>query len=213
MFIIVDKLNKKNRSNKKRTSLINNKDYSFAVHVSEWDYDLIQEVYEEMLENNLTVAGDSSNVAKRKRHMLGNIQEGDSIIFGKSNRFDVEIASRRRVFNNEEIAETTPVYTLDEDTIDTILEAIREFSKAKIKLSKKHPRNSVSTTLHDLNILENGKVVRNENKKKEEVTHRTIVSSNFIIVDGKVYSKNCTQNTIYKSAGMTIKIPGFCRNL
>ncbi len=181
---------------KEEKSLRNKVDGSFVVIASDLDY--AQALIAKAQANNLTVSGDSTCKVGKGLGSIKNIEKGNLISFGTSERFDINwIARRSYAYENGLV----PVYDIVKDWI-TIQKALAEFSADKkekvtkyLDDLKKSIRPEVPT-YRTLRLMEEGKKVVTEKKQdviskfEGKTTSQKVVGvmpgSNFIKVGYKI---------------------------
>lgn len=174
--------------------LRNKLDGSFLVIAS--DLHLADSLIQRAQRANLTVSGDRTCKVGNGLGSIENIQEGNLITFGTSERFDVNwVARRGYAFENGLV----PVYDIKKDWFK-ILDAMNEMAKEKEELAKKRadllkqglrPEEPVYRTMK-LNLVGDAYVTEQKKKFVEQPkpTTRTVtgtmIGSSYVKVGYKV---------------------------
>jgi len=163
---------------KNKKPLRNTKNGCFSVIVSE----LLpaMQLLTVAVANGLTVKGDGT--ARSKGNILNDIDLGDIITFGNSEKFDVDYTTDPEYIKKNNLI---PVYDILKDW-DTILKAVKEMAKEKEQLNKKAGYPEEPLYRH----LKGTKTV--ERKEKKEI----VVSSTWIKIGDQLYSKYYSDNVV-----------------
>lgn len=192
-----------------RANLLDKKDFSFAVFVDKIKNKKFNAILDAIEENNITVYGDLSNKApKFSRNPFIGIEEGDTLVFGKSLEYDVELASASRAYHNKDIGSIQHVYDLSKD-INDILDAIDQFGALKKKANKKYPVNKESRTLRET-LFFDGKVEKKQQRtrRKSKAKVEVSVTSNWVWTGSDFVYRNPADTVRVRGGNVVTTIPG-----